>query len=100
MRNHKIFSEALKIVSETTELSTAQIMSPSRQTDIVDARTLIILTLDDAGLYPEQIATIMRMTSANVRYILRRRKPSKQLENNLRIIRKQLANNHLQIAEA
>ena len=99
MRNHRIFSEALKIVSETTELSTAQILSASKQADIVDARTLIILMLDDVGLYPSQIATIMRMSSANVRYILHRRKPSKQLENNIQTIRKRLANNCLQAAD-
>lgn len=65
-------------------------MSESKQADVVDARQIIIMTLADAGLYPNQIATLMRMTSANVRYILTRRKTSKQLENNLHTARKHL----------
>lgn len=82
MKNLELFSETLKIVAETTDIPTQTIMSGAKQTEVVDARTIIIMTLADAGLYPNQIAALMRMTASNVRYILTRRKTSKQLKNN------------------
>ncbi len=68
MLKHEIINSVLKIVSEETEISREQILSPSKIRDIVDARFLAIKLLYDAGIYPSSIAKAFNITPRSVGY--------------------------------
>ncbi len=99
MKKQEIFAEVLDIVSRTTEISTNQILSKGRETDVVDARTIVVRALLFIGFYPKQIARLMQMSTANVRRILSlfdiRKSASKQLASNTNKVRKHIESNQL-----
>lgn len=65
-----IFAEILNIVSRETEISPDLILSSSKVTEVVDARSIVVFFLTEYGLYPEQIAALLHKTSACIRYLI------------------------------
>lgn len=59
MCKSEIFAEILNIVGKETEVSTELILSSSKVTEVVDARSIVVFFLTEYGLYPEQIATLL-----------------------------------------
>lgn len=51
-----IFNRILEAVSSATEIPRAQMLSHSKQSDVVEARSLLFHYLKKAGFYPSQIA--------------------------------------------
>lgn len=51
-----MFQDSLSAVSEETEVEEAQILSNSKQEEIVDARSILMKILTDQGFYPIQIS--------------------------------------------
>jgi glutamate/tyrosine decarboxylase-like PLP-dependent enzyme len=51
-----IFNRILEAVETATEVNRAQILSHSKQSDVVEARSLLFHYLNKAGFYPSQIA--------------------------------------------
>lgn len=70
MCESEIFAELLRIVSKETEISTSDILSNSKETEVVDARYLLVRLLFENGFYPSQIASHIRKTNRSVHYIL------------------------------
>lgn len=70
MCKSEIFAEILRIVSEETEISTNEILSSSKEADVVDARYLLVHLLYERGFYPSQIALHTRKTKRSINYIL------------------------------
>ena len=71
MCKSEIFAEILNIVGKETEVSTELILSSSKVTEVVDARSIVVFFLTEYGLYPEQIATLLpklRVTSSSLAY--------------------------------
>lgn len=66
MCKSEIFAEILNIVGKETEVSTELILSSSKVTEVVDARSIVVFFLTEYGLYPEQIATLLHKTSASI----------------------------------
>ena len=56
----EIFDAVMSAVVSETEITKEQILSHSKQSDIVEARCLVFYYLRKAGFYPSQIA---RMTN-------------------------------------
>lgn len=72
MYKSEIFSRTLQIVSEETEIPAESILSSSKETDIVDARYLLVYFLFQQGFYPSQIARRIYKTKRAVNYMLAR----------------------------
>ena len=70
MCKSEIFAEILRIVSEETEIPTNEILSSSKEADVVDARYLLVHLLYERGFYPSQIALQTRKTKRSINYIL------------------------------
>lgn len=66
MCKSEIFAEILNLVGKETEVSTELILSSTKVTEVVDARSIVVFFLTEYGLYPEQIAALLHKTSANV----------------------------------
>lgn len=92
MSKLEIFTALLSIVSDVTEVSAAEILSGSRKEEVVDARMILAKCLSKEGLYPSQIASLMRQTTRNVNRALSvfdyRLLASLSLRNNLESVRK------------
>lgn len=58
MCKSSIYNDIIFAISEETEVSREQILSNSKQPDIVEARSLLFHYLFRAGFYPAQIARI------------------------------------------
>lgn len=70
MCKSEIFAKILRIVSEETEISTSDILSSSKEADVVDARYLLVYLLHERGFYPSQIALHVCKTKRSINYIL------------------------------
>lgn len=70
MCKSEIFAEILNLVGEETEVSKELILSTSKVTEVVDARSIVVFFLTEFGLYPEQIAALLHKTSASIRYLI------------------------------
>ena len=70
MCKSEIFAKILRLVSEETEISTSDILSGSKETDVVDARYLLVYLLHERGFYPSQIALYVCKTKRSINYIL------------------------------
>lgn len=70
MCKSEIFAEILNLVGKETEVSTELILSSTKVTEVVDARSIVVFFLTEYGLYPEQIAALLHKTSASIRYII------------------------------
>lgn len=96
MCKSEIFAEILNLVGKETEVSTELILSSSKVTEVVDARSIVVFFLTEYGLYPEQIAALLHKTSASIRYLIsnfdRRKDSNKMIAIYLQNIRKSLAN--------
>ena len=96
MCKSEIFAEILNLVGKETEVSTELILSSSKVTEVVDARSIVVFFLTEFGLYPEQIATLLHKTSASVRYLIStfesRKTTNKMIAIYLQNIRKWLEN--------
>ena len=91
-----IFAKILNLVGKETEVSTELILSSTKVTEVVDARSIVVFFLSEYGLYPEQIAVLLHKTSASIRYILStfesRKSTNKMIAIYLQNIRKSLEN--------
>lgn len=96
MCKSEIFAEILNLVGKETEVSTELILSSSKVTEVVDARSIVVFFLTEFGLYPEQIAALLRKTSASIRYLIStfesRKTTNKMIAIYLQNIRKSLEN--------
>ena len=96
MCKSEIFAEILNLVGKETEVSTELILSSSKVTEVVDARSIVVFFLTEFGLYPEQIATLLQKTSACLLYLIStfesRKKKNKKIAIYLQNIRKSLEN--------
>lgn len=70
MCKSEIFAEILNLVGKETEVSPELILSSSKVTEVVDARSIVVFFLTEYGLYPEQIAALLHKTSASIRYLI------------------------------
>lgn len=70
MCKSEIFAEILNAVSLETEVSADSILSSSKVTEVVDARSIVVYLLSEYGFYPEQIAPLLHKTSACIRYLV------------------------------
>lgn len=70
MCKSEIFAELLRIVSRETEISTNDILSNSKETEVVDARYLLVRLLFENGFYPSQIASSIHKSNRSIHYIL------------------------------
>lgn len=96
MCKSEIFAEILNLVGKETEVSTELILSSSKVTEVVDARSIVVFFLTEYGLYPEQIAALLHKTSASIRYLIStfesRKNTNKMIAIYLQNIRKSLEN--------
>lgn len=94
--SQRFFADILNIVGKETEVSTELILSSSKVTEVVDARSIVVFFLTEYGLYPEQIATLLHKTSASIRYLIStfesRKLANKMIAIYLQNIRKSLEN--------
>lgn len=92
MCKSEIFADILNIVGKETEVSTELILSSSKVTEVVDARSIVVFFLTEYGLYPEQIATLLHKTSASIRYLISTFESRKLANKMIAIYRKIFAN--------
>ena len=87
----------MEIVSKETEVSAEAILSDNKSVEVVDARSLLAVSLYEAGFYPPVIARYMKKTPACIRYLIagfeQRKNSNKILEISSQNIRKILKNN-------
>lgn len=67
MCKSEIFAKILNLVGKETEVSTELILSSTKVTEVVDARSIVVFFLTEYGLYPEQIAALLHKTSSEMR---------------------------------
>ncbi len=70
MCKEDIFNEIIQVVSRETEISTRIILSGSKETEVVDARYLLVYFLSKEGFYPSRIALLVHKTKRAVNYML------------------------------
>lgn len=63
----KEIDSVISIVSDVTEISSQEILSKSRQADIVDARCLCIKILHTMGYLPSRISKYFGLTEVAIR---------------------------------
>lgn len=98
MSKSEIFNTILRMVSEETEIPSAQILSGRKDTETVDARYLLVHFLFQSGLNPSYIAARIGKTERAVNQIHtnfdQRLSTQKNIQNKLRKnqeeVRKQL----------
>lgn len=66
----QIFQHYLQIVSAESGISEDRILSKSKETDVVDVRSILIHTLHIYSLYPAQIANLVGVSVRRVNGIL------------------------------
>jgi hypothetical protein len=65
----KLWEHIVNIIAEDTDCSRDEILS-ERHTEAVDARHLLIKLLHEHGIYPKRIASLCRITTRTVHYVL------------------------------
>ena len=97
MNKSELFAHILDVVSRETEVPADDILSESKIAEVVDARSLLAVSLYEAGFYPPVIARYMKKTPACIRYLIagfeQRKNTNKILEISSHNIRKTLKNN-------
>jgi hypothetical protein len=68
MYKMQIFQEALDAVMEEMEIDRAQILSNSKEEEVIDARSTLVRIMHEKGLYPIQIS---RLTGICIRSVNR-----------------------------
>lgn len=96
MSKSDIFRHILSAVIEETEIPEEKILSDSRTTEVVDARTILVNLLIERGFYPSQIAEYLNKSTATihnlVKYYSIRQRTNKLLSIYSQNIRKKLFN--------
>ena len=91
------FIAVLQATSKAAEVSCNEMLSDSKKLEVVDARSVAIKILSDAGYCPCRIARFFNKTESSIRYYLNnfelRKENNKILEKILQNTRKILANN-------
>ena len=62
----QIFNETLSAVVEETEIEEGQILSGSKEEEVVDARSILIRVMNERGLYPIQISRLTGICQRSV----------------------------------
>lgn len=62
----QIFNEAISAVVEETEIEQSQILSGSKEEEVVDARSILIRIMYERGLYPIQISRLTGICQRSV----------------------------------
>lgn len=70
MSKTEIYENILSAVTNETEVTKAQMLSHSKQSDVVEARCLLFHYLHKAGFYPSQIARITNQSRQCVNCLL------------------------------
>ena len=70
MKKSELFAEALRIVSEITEIEVDDILSGCRREEVVEARVLLMHVLSKADFTPTCIAQFLECSKGNIRYHL------------------------------
>lgn len=90
------FVAVIQAVSKAADIPCDEILSETKRLEVVDARSIAMKILNDAGYCPGRIARLFHKTEASVRYTLAnfddRKKANKILENLLQTTRKILEN--------
>ena len=98
MKKTEIFAEIFDVVSQATEIPADMICSRSKETGVVDARSVLIKLLCEEGVYPNQIADLIGLTTACVRRLLtdyeHRCSTNKMIVRYMQHIRNVLASKH------
>lgn len=58
MKKLELFNRALSLIEEETEVSRDLILSANKKEEVVDARSLLVYTLYEQGIYPQKIAEL------------------------------------------
>lgn len=66
----QLFNTVLQLVSQETEIPECLKTSHVRSTAVVDARSILVKTLSEHGIYPVQIAEYIHHTPASVRNLI------------------------------
>lgn len=97
----RLFKTVLRLVSQETEISEIMILSKSRCTAVVDARSILVNILNDYGVYPVEIASFIKQTPASIRKIISnfdfRARNNKLIDTITQDIRNRLKNNIMEL---
>lgn len=99
MYQSEIFAKILQAVSEETEMSSESILSPSKETEVVDARYLLVYFLFRQGFYPSQIARRIGKTKRAVNYMLSRYRAREGSGKMMRIQRENIGKRMLPVPD-
>lgn len=70
MKKSEIFPVVLTLVANEVELSADTILSKNKNTDVVDARHLLIVLLSRSGLYCQTIANMIKCSPRSIQYTI------------------------------
>ncbi len=70
MKKREIFAEIIEIVVSETDVPCEEILSKSKQAEVVDARYMLIMALLDFGFYPSEVAQMVGLTSRSINYTI------------------------------
>lgn len=70
MLKSEVFANVLHTVAAQTEVDKERILSQEKNTEVVDARHILIYIMHTLGFYPYQIAELVKCTPTNVRKAL------------------------------
>ena len=94
MEKSEYYSRVIKVVTELTEVSEAEICGKSKKQEVVDARWLAICLLKEGGWSTHRIAESIghpvRMVNNALSGMTERARYAPELGNNLAIARQQL----------
>ena len=97
MPKSDIYRHIISAVVEETEIPEEKILSDSRKTEVVDARTILVNLLIEKGFYPSQIAELINKSTATVHNMIKCYNTHQRMNKLLSIyyqnIRKKLLNN-------
>lgn len=66
MSKTDIYKSLIKAIESETEISEDKILSESRKTEVVDARSILVNLMHENGFYPSQIAQFIHKTPSTV----------------------------------
>lgn len=97
MSKTDIYKSLIKAIESEKEISEDKILSESRKTEVVDARSILVNLMHENGFYPSQIAQFIHKTPSTVHNLIRdynnRIKSNKILPIYLSSIRKKISSN-------
>lgn len=97
MSRTDIYRKIIDAIEKETEIPEDRILSNSRTTEVVDARSILVNLLLENGFYPSQIARYIHKTPSSVNNLIRdytnRIKANKIIQIYLTNIRKNITSN-------